>query len=1556
MPAEKVAFGRVQSQWVKDEGEAGEANSTASRVTRTGVGLLLGGSALTLASRAYFNASKNRTGITGYNNPTNDAVNIKSINESMNRYNGFMKQAEAAKDLRAKVKWETEARKHYLKAKVTSSLSMNTRTGLNTRTQMGSLYTVARAVENYSGAGEWFSSIFRIFARSAGAGNILSYYSDANVPDNRGSNYIFNIGKSNIGLEASQAWEDYLELIGIDRKALQGVDYLVLDDRGQVFKGRKGIRTGSLRPIEATGAAIGQGFRAMTGTGREKLGLLTTLDARFGDRIGPNASIRGELVGKAEGMILVPDQFKGPFSGARSALNTPLFLARSYLSSSIQRTSGLIEELGAEGRNLIQDVFGYLTGGKSRGKVSSMARALGILPDFHMKSSAGMLASYTGYAIKAYAGLAGANQAQHWQQKGGYTGYLMGGALTTAGGAYIGSKVAKGLKMKQGKGAAIGALVGATGLIPGTPFNEGLIGGAANIFGSVNRLRSTIGEFTMMNSYRRMVNTVAPGSTDFTSGMFFGLMGSAALVGGLRSIKNKEYITDANRAAYLGVFNFKSLGDFTDLNKLEITEDLLKQEQFNRLSATQKEKIYKELTGMVSEYQKDPAKWTSLLNPTGVGGENIEYRVQQVTETLSNRAYAATRKELSGNKMPLARRIEKMALELPAGRATAYGAIALTGIYALLTGQLGTLETPTEIGKYNRGEKLEVVRRAQNWELGSEALEGAEPLFHRPTMIARLRSGAMSSGSSNRGMAEEFLLKNFTYALERESYYDKPAPITSAAFDGNPLVYLALKPLADLIKRPKLMHVEEWKSDDSYLELSSGLEPLPNTSLGGLGMAGPVSPYSYSRMLSRGVDQVQAFSGIRGFFSKQLTSAIGGFTDFADQRKELESYTENVDMVSRFYDTHSGGGFLGVPFISEVIRRFLVQNNADTYNPIPNNLPEWLPESFRYGNPSATLKYGGGEYRLPGEGYASMNPEMQGVDPSEYSAIHRMKILGDIAPWSNQYRDTRSLVESEIDRGLLTKQGYQAYYNTIRNIKERQDKLAFNPYIYDSSSYQSMTGVVKSVDSENLAFELEGVTGKFAMAGLSNNTGDLIGQLNLSIHEAAKVRQKNASRFARTIEEGDVLRVTVPKSLGHAVDQQGYILAAVQSPITRRSLNSAMAGDANFATEDSVIGQYAMGGLAGKTLGRAYQASTHLATSLLAPIEFVSKFGFSPGMKFMPERNAREEYEQFNLYGSRIRLWQKPVEQWFGSAVKSFAHNVVGLDFVTPGIQNQRDTEEYFDKAKYMKYKMAEAAAREAGDDDLAVKYKTIANDTAIGGTGFSPNTRFRNLMKGAESNYALGMAAEINPLEQDKILEVLPEHKRKLMASKYASQDQFALNRILTKAPISQPGLDYLQELNQLQLNAGYAQTTESMESFSWNKQQDEEYADYARRQELDAYFSKRKKIKADWGGFNPAVDLEDVKLKYLQNEGIDYHNHNIYQTREEYIHRKPYITEHDINAVGIGYNNLNIAMDAMASARNMMQSSVAGLSSIPNSHMRSSNFIELTLEQDRYYRLEGM
>jgi len=68
-------------------------------------------------------------------------------------------------------------------------------------------------------------------------------------------------------------------------------------------------------------------------------------------------------------------------------------------------------------------------------------------------------------------------------------------------------------------------------------------------------------------------------------------------------------------------------------------------------------------------------------------------------------------------------------------------------------------------------------------------------------------------------------------------------------------------------------------------------------------------------------------------------------------------------------------------------------------------MPSWLPgdetmTNFKVGDPYVQID--DGYARLPGAGYEALHPELKGLSPEDYPDIHKLRILADVAPYSNQ--------------------------------------------------------------------------------------------------------------------------------------------------------------------------------------------------------------------------------------------------------------------------------------------------------------------------------------------------------------------------------------------------------------------------------------------------------------------------------------------------------------------------------------------------------------------------
>lgn len=189
--------------------------------------------------------------------------------------------------------------------------------------------------------------------------------------------------------------------------------------------------------------------------------------------------------------------------------------------------------------------------------------------------------------------------------------------------------------------------------------------------------------------------------------------------------------------------------------------------------------------------------------------------------------------------------------------------------------------------------------------------------------------------------------------------------------------------------------------------------------------APPAMPGSLKSQSSQLGYELQELFGIYGFGAGALRSGLGfGNQDMTLDKPVLGSADSAYGSTRGFWGLNLGGiGDVpgqGVNIqLSEIMRRFVPKQRSgiETINPIKNDMGimyPWLPGSdyftdFTRGDPYTKIQEG--EMRLPGQGYERFHTLHRDAS-GKYGIVDRHKILGDIAPWSQEYRDLDRTVES----------------------------------------------------------------------------------------------------------------------------------------------------------------------------------------------------------------------------------------------------------------------------------------------------------------------------------------------------------------------------------------------------------------------------------------------------------------------------------------------------------------------------------------------------------------
>ena len=334
---------------------------------------------------------------------------------------------------------------------------------------------------------------------------------------------------------------------------------------------------------------------------------------------------------------------------------------------------------------------------------------------------------------------------------------------------------------------------------------------------------------------------------------------------------------------------------------------------------------------------------------------------------------------------------------------------------------------------------------------------------------------------------------------------------------------------------------------------------------------------------------------------------------------------------------------------NEIGRRFIPRREFDHhYNPIPNEMPSWIPgeDSYldlRVGDPYAKLKRDG-EMRLPGEAFESLwdLPELQEamsipavsqmvksgeLNPAElYSPITRLRILSDVAPHSDEYRLTSQMISQ-----MPLSEYEQLEVDKIRDqAAERKKGMRLYPYQFKGSELSYLNVRVGKVISNNEFTVREFPNQKIKLAGIRLPTAQ-DDPLALEVDRIIR----------RAIKAGSTITIGVdPDSISQ--DARGTIGAVVYAGnvnLNKQLLDSGLAKE--LEGDISAPGIHARFTDSQIRMGGIWERFAHLDTPFHT--------------KFLNVRSPLESYERKNLYGKDFQDWRKPVQNFIIPTLQSIS-------------------------------------------------------------------------------------------------------------------------------------------------------------------------------------------------------------------------------------------------------------------------------------------------------------
>ena len=773
------------------------------------------------------------------------------------------------------------------------------------------------------------------------------------------------------------------------------------------------------------------------------------------DIIGPGFDIEGAWKRKVE-KGAVGDAARArpkwiPIAGMRNMADTP-GLSSSYLrafgAGSMERFNrligGLSEQVLGKGAGDFFERIGMGTAGVKSG------------PGLPMWLRFGAKAAAVGAA--GYVGIGETD----WLKRNFGIGMDIGVSAGISGGLMWLGKKSKLLSGKQqlavGGLSFLGQMV-----LPG--FEQGNVSGISTTWAKANVMRANM--FNPFNSYRRTVEGFLPGITDWKTGALIGFGAMVASYGenpftgrtmahditrklgaktfGLRNtaagptapiksvrqafwdrllseapkaVKNSPEFSGV-QAAYNEAGGYLSWGRREQLRQLYRKSDSFKWHDWNKFRNTQwseAEEVTKLRASMDSP--KSPLNQSLVETLEDIGARYTDVKAPWYTKVaMQSEGIAAQWKHAFAgadlSQGATAKAIKGAGFRAPLGRlGLVFGATAL-GHQIVTGGLFGSMESADELRDIYSGKQLVSVGKSRYWEAGGTPFGGSQTDYYRPHWYALQQSRVRETGiwgedEDRYSPVMKFFLKNFTYSLEKQNYYDRPYPISGTAFSDVPIIGgLLATTIGRVIKPPKLMHVNEWMREGDggleYADMFQGSRREPAYGLGAVGHGVPTSPFASKQIAAFANYQFRELEGMTGWAKNVVSNLIVGEDSYATNQSQLAEAGMMSSYRMRFWEMSTGGA----GFMNEAIRRILpnYRGEIERLNPIMNNMPTWLPEKFRHGDPYRSVEWG--EARMPGPGYAAIHPEMKGIDPQDYPLIYQYDILANVAPFSKEYRVAR---------------------------------------------------------------------------------------------------------------------------------------------------------------------------------------------------------------------------------------------------------------------------------------------------------------------------------------------------------------------------------------------------------------------------------------------------------------------------------------------------------------------------------------------------------------------
>jgi hypothetical protein len=235
-----------------------------------------------------------------------------------------------------------------------------------------------------------------------------------------------------------------------------------------------------------------------------------------------------------------------------------------------------------------------------------------------------------------------------------------------------------------------------------------------------------------------------------------------------------------------------------------------------------------------------------------------------------------------------------------------------------------------------------------------------------------------------------------------------------------------------------------------------------------------------------------------------------------------------------------------------------------------------------------------------------------------YDAFDRFKILADVAPYSEEYKEAKSLLSNVI----LSEEEKIEKKEIEEQVSEKKKSLRLYPYRFKTANIEKVDVTINRVDNFNRFYTKEYPNHPISFAGM-----------HISIDKNNPIAKKAQNHLKNIIKPGSKITIGIDGDSFNVFKNNTYKSISAVVYKNKRNINKELLNK-NLATEDeddfSPAGVHSRFSAGEIRFGSAFESFAHMDTIAHT--------------KLLQVRSPLESYKRRHLYGKNFQTWEEPIK------------------------------------------------------------------------------------------------------------------------------------------------------------------------------------------------------------------------------------------------------------------------------------------------------------------------